>query len=515
MNRINNKITFLLLLIIFNSLVVLSQDTSKTKIKGYTVFKYENGQVSSEGVMVDGKPNGYWKTYYETSIIKSEGSRKNFELDSLWKFYNEDGKLILSITYGKGRKNGIKTTYQQKETVKENYVNDIKDGLTCYYYPDGKLRLAINFIKGREQGYAKEYSREGAVITLLEYKNGYLIGKEKVNRFGTDSLKQGKWVTFYPNGVIHTEEYYNAGIKNGYFKEYSPDGNLLGVVKYVNGQLMKDAAEVKKLDIKKDYYSSGSVKRMGSYYNNVREGITREYSPEGKITAAEVYEHGIDTSDVIIDEQGLRQGLCKNYYETGELKAQGKYVNGLKIGEWKYFYKNGKVEQVGTYLKNEKPDGEWIWYHDNGKVLRDENFSVGVENGPMTEYSDSGTVIAKGEYVDGQEEGPWLYQWGDIKMEGSYKEGKRDGDWKYYYDDGTTNFVGSYLDDNENGKHTFYWDNGKVKEVGNYIMGKREGEWLRYNYDGTLFLTTTYKNGVEIKYDGVKIKPPTDLNSGD
>ena len=46
-------------------------------------------------------------------------------------------------------------------------------------------------------------------------------------------------------------------------------------------------------------------------------------------------------------------------------------------------------------------------------------------------------------------------------------------------------------------------------------MGKREGEWYRYNYDGSLFLTTTYKNGIEIKYDGVKIKPPTEINSND
>src|SRR5271157_5107210 len=133
----------LVLFFIFDCLIVLSQDTSK--IKGYTVFRYENSKVSSEGVMVDGKPNGYWKTYYETGILKSEGNRKNFELDSLWRFYNEDGKLILEITYAKGRKNGIKTTYQEKETVKENYVNDIKDGLTSYFYPDGKLRLAINF----------------------------------------------------------------------------------------------------------------------------------------------------------------------------------------------------------------------------------------------------------------------------------------------------------------------------------------------------------------------------------
>ena len=63
--------------------------------------------------------------------------------------------------------------------------------------------------------------------------------------------------------------------------------------------------------------------------------------------------------------------------------------------------------------------------------MKDEIFSIGIENGPITEYSDSGTIITKGEYVDGLEEGVWVYQLGDIKMEGIYKEGKRNGTWKY------------------------------------------------------------------------------------
>jgi uncharacterized protein len=504
---------FFLLIFLFSAVISFSQDSIKSGT--FTVFKYENGKVSSEGYIRNGKPDGYWKTYYENGILKSEGNRKNFELDSIWKFYNEDGKLILEISYAKGKKNGIKTTYPQNEIIKENYVNDIKEGYTSYYYSDGKLRLAIKFVKGKEQGLAKEYSSDGNVITLLEYRNGYLISKEKVNRCNYDSLKQGKWVTFYENGNLQTEGYYSAGIKNGYFKEYSPDGNLLSITKYVNGEIQKDAAELTKLDIKREYYDDGQLKKLGSYKDDVPEGITREYAEDGKITSSKIYKKGVIVGDGIVDASGLKQGPWKEYYDTGELKGVGKYFNGMKIGEWKFYYKNGKVEQTGKYLKNETPDGEWIWYHENGNVLRDELFSEGLENGPMTEYSDSGTVISKGEYVDGLEEGVWTYQLGDIKAEGSYKEGKRTGVWKYWYDNGNLNFEGSYLDDNADGKHTFYWDNGKIKEEGSYIMGKREGEWYKYNYDGTLFLTTTYKNGIEIKYDGVKIKPPTDINFND
>ena len=85
----------LIIIFVFNCLISFSQDTIKTN--GYTVFKYENGKKSSEGILKNGKPDNYWKTYYETGVLKSEGNRKNFELDSLWKFYNEKGKLILEI----------------------------------------------------------------------------------------------------------------------------------------------------------------------------------------------------------------------------------------------------------------------------------------------------------------------------------------------------------------------------------------------------------------------------------
>ena len=54
----------------------------------YTQFKHANGNVSSEGYLLNGKPEGYWKNYFETGTLKSEGSRKNFKLDGSWKFYD-------------------------------------------------------------------------------------------------------------------------------------------------------------------------------------------------------------------------------------------------------------------------------------------------------------------------------------------------------------------------------------------------------------------------------------------
>src|SRR6202012_2084495 len=99
---------------------------------GYNKLYYQNGKISSEGMMRNGKPDGYWKNYYENGKLKSEGNRKDFKLDSLWKFYTPKGLMYLEYTYKTGKKNGFKYTYAplKKDSsrgelgAKEYYVND-------------------------------------------------------------------------------------------------------------------------------------------------------------------------------------------------------------------------------------------------------------------------------------------------------------------------------------------------------------------------------------------------------
>jgi len=37
-------------------------------------------------------------------------------------------------------------------------------------------------------------------------------------------------------------------------------------------------------------------------------------------------------------------------------------------------------------------------------------------------------------------------------------------------------------------------------------MGLKDKEWIKYNYDGTPFISIMYENGVEKKYDGIRIR---------
>jgi len=337
----------------------------------------------------------------------------------------------------------------------------------------------------------------------------------KINRKDKLNRRQGRWVSFWENGKIKLEGTYRNDKKNGYFKEYSDKGDLISISKYIDDIIQPDAVEIQKLEIEKEYYADGTVKATRLYRNGILEGISIEFSQEGIILKAIEYRSGLIAGEGLVLQDGSRTGPWKEYYPGGSLKAEGTYDNGNKTGPWKYYHVNGKIEQTGTYNKVGKPEGTWRWYYDTGQLLREENYYRGIKDGLTEEFDPYGNLIEQGDYFEGREDGPWFQLIGDFYQRGTYRDGMRTGIWVSYYlqegekgTDSLTIFKGRFLDDLPDGKHTYYWDNSKIRDEGTYVMGRKEGDWIKYNYDGTLFLITSYMNGIETRYDGVRIKPP-------
>jgi uncharacterized protein len=497
---------FLFLSLVFSLHYLMeAQDTNSINLNGFNRFYYENGEISSEGYMKDGKPNDYWKNYYSNGNLKSEGNRKNFLLDSLWKFYDEDGKIVLEINYKEGKKNGFRITHQGNEITKETFKNDVKEGPTYSFYANGALKTKVPFVNGLEEGIAREYDQSGNVIQLTVYKKGYVVDRERINRYDADSLPDGKWKWFYDDDQLQMEGTFNHGLKNGYFKEYDREGNLTSVTKFIDGEKDETAEELMKLEVRTDYYPDGKIKVVGTYNDKgIPEGVRREYNEEGEVEKAYIFRYGKIIAEGVFTDSGEKEGLWKEYFPDGKLKAIGDYNKDKKAGLWKFYYQSGQVEQVGTYVDGE-PDSTWKWYHSNGKLMREEYFLNGLSDGLMTEYNVNGKVVTQGDYIEGKKEGKWFYAAGDNRDEGEYIEGMRNGWWQSTYPDGTISFKGKFVDDLPNGKHTWYWENGKIKQEGTYIMGRKNGEWKKYDKDGIPLIIITYQAGKEIKYDGINV----------
>lgn len=508
-------ITYLLSALI--SIQLYSQERQDEQVKdGYTKFYYPNGQVSSEGYMKNGQPDGYWITYHVTGVIKSEGNRLNYRLDSTWNFYNNVGDIVEKIDY----KNGVKSGYHKKYIYKKDdplkkpvliskelYVNDVKEGVSYYYDNEGNINEVVNYSNGKREGVAKEFSKDSIIITLKTYMDGYLIERERINRYNREGLKDGTWKTFFENGRVKTETEFKDGLKHGLYKEFNESGTLVTSVRYSEGEIIEDVEnDEDKIEIRDVTNEEGMVVSSGPYKDDIPVGTHRFYDGEGNIAGGKIYnDKGILLSEGIVDEEGKRQGDWKDFYASGKTKAIGKYQDDKKIGSWKYYFENGNIEQTGSY-RNGKLSGVWTWYYQDGSLWREEEYLNGRLEGMYIEYNKKGEIIAKGEYFDGEKEGEWFYDVGDHREEGKFVTGLRDGVWKYYYENGNLNFEGNYVQGSPDGKHKVYYPDGSLKEERHYVMGFREKNWKKYNQEGNLMLTITYENDQEVRINGVKIE---------
>ncbi|MBL4585520.1 MAG: hypothetical protein JKX84_00475 [Flavobacteriales bacterium] len=476
----------------------------------YKKFEYASGVVSSEGYMLDGQPEGYWKTYYENGTLKSEGNRQEHQLDSLWKFYTETGIISQSITYLKGKKNGQRKTFFEDGVLQrsESFSNNVLIDKIRTFYPSGKLMVVVpldTLGKGKEQGLGYEFDeKDGRIVAVIQYRNGYIGSRERINRKDKFNQKQGLWREFYEDRKVKVEGRYKNGKRNGYFKTYDTDGNLLETLKYVDGILIPNPEELAKLDIKREYHPNAQVKSVGSYSKGIKEGVHRIYTMDGKVESAKIYLKGKMIGNGIVDPEGRRQGVWKEYYDTGELRSEGKYKDGSRIGPWIFYYQGGKEEQRGEYHKG-KPDGEWKWTYQNGNTWREEVFYEGLEEGLAIEYNDTGKVVSKGSYIDGERDGEWLIDLGDNRQEGSYVAGLKQGMWKYFYPSGKKRFDGKFVQGREDGKHEYFYENGQTRTVGKYKFGMKEGDWFDYDEEGLQTGIITYKQDEVVKVDGEKV----------
>ena len=503
-----------LTLLVFIPFALTGQQNRELK-DGFQQFKYPNGNISSEGFIRNGKPDGYWKSYYVTGVLKSEGKRTSFLLDSIWIFYDQAGDTTEKISYLLGKRNGYYLRYKKDPVhglfvhTSELYAGDKKEGVARIFYPDGKTRQTIPYINGRKDGLSREYDREGKIITLLEYNNDFLISRERINQTDAAGLKQGEWLEFYPGGAIKTERNYRNDLLHGYYKEYDERGRLLVTLLYDNGKVtgteIDNSAEI---DIENRYDEAGKLIYSGPFKEGVPVGIHREYNSDGTVRIASIYnDNGVLISEGIVDDEGNRNGPWKDFSADGTLIAEGAYVNSRRTGIWKFYNASGKLEQAGSY-SNGRIDGTWRWYYPEGELLREEDYYQGRRDGQYTEFTRTGEVIARGEYADGERNGEWIFITGDNREEGNYLLGLRDGEWKAYYPNEKLRFRGEYRQGNPVGHHMLWYDSGRIREDRYYRNGLRTRTWKKYSEEGEVVLSVTYRDDVETSINGVAVNLP-------
>lgn len=154
--------------------------------------------------------------------------------------------------------------------------------------------------------------------------------------------------------------------------------------------------------VQKLFHQSGSVKEIGAFEDNVREGLTATYYDP----------HGIKSE--YFYKNGKAEGVCREYHRTGELCAEMNFRDGKLNGITKRYYKSGRL-QATLHYKNGKLDGTCRVFYQSGVLQKIGTFKAGKQVGDAGVYYETGIFKRKGLFFDDE----------DRRTEIVYEKGKK------------------------------------------------------------------------------------------
>ncbi len=122
------------------------------------------------------------------------------------------------------------------------------------------------------------------------------------------------------------------------------------------------------------------------------------------------------------------------YNQSKNVVSEGKVMNKLYEGQWKYYHENSKAIMTLENYKKGKLEGLRSVYYPNSKIAEETNYINGIKNGFYKKYTVDGIILEESNYVKGQFDGKAIYREpnGNVVSQGIYVNGKKKGMWQFY-----------------------------------------------------------------------------------
>jgi len=185
--------------------------------------------------------------------------------------------------------------------------------------------------------------------------------------------------------------------------------------------------------------------------NGKRHGVWKGIHDESKRPRYEgTFEHGKETGTFKFFEDNktstlkatrtfAADGSCYTTFfdEKGSKLSEGREVNKLNEGEWKYYHPGGKAIMSSERFIKGKLTGIRKVFFPNGNINEETTFVNGMRDGIYKKYTEKGIVLEDSNYKNDQMHGPATYRNGEGKLvaTGQYTNGKKTGLWKFYEND--------------------------------------------------------------------------------
>jgi len=120
------------------------------------------------------------------------------------------------------------------------------------------------------------------------------------------------------------------------------------------------------------------------------------------------------------------------YNQNKNKVSEGKLVNKMFEGEWKYYHQDSTTIMTLEQYRNDKLNGIRKVFYKSGQIAEESNYKEGIRNGVYKSYAENGVVLEESNYNNGEYDGQAIYRNVDnqIAAQGFYKKGKKVGMWK-------------------------------------------------------------------------------------
>lgn len=109
------------------------------------------------------------------------------------------------------------------------------------------------------------------------------------------------------------------------------------------------------------------------------------------------------------DSFKVKHGPCEYYFKSGKLLGKGTFLNGKKVGLWRWFFESGATQDSTVFI-NGMPAGNSIGFYKNGLIAYKSILDTkGAGNGNGVHYYESGTVRDSGNYQSDKRSGVWYF----------------------------------------------------------------------------------------------------------
>lgn len=194
------------------------------------------------------------------------------------------------------------------------------------------------------------------------------------------------------------------------------------------------------------------------------------------------------------DSQGRKQGFWKKIDDNGKLIYEGRFVNNVPTGEFRYYHDNGELKSISEFL-NGVHKVKTTLFHPNGKAAAEGIFVDQIKDGEWKYWDTDGTLITLENYKNGVKEGVWATysaNTGIILQEEHFLNGKLHGVCKTFFADGNISNLITYVDGKRNGLSESYLVDKKVATHGFYHNNRKTGVWEYYDQSGNLRKTVEF-----------------------